>query len=101
MQNRRSFIKNTISIAGAAGLAGIAGTATGASSTRTAFVFDAMGEIRDVYTPELLDEMLGSGLNAITKTMCDPKTFGRQALDVALEGIAVLMHGSMRMIRRS
>jgi membrane dipeptidase len=87
MQNRRAFIKNTISIAGAAGLTGIAGTAASASSTQSAFVFDAMGEIREVYTPELLDEMLGSGLNAITKTMCDPKTFGRQALDVALEGI--------------
>lgn len=28
--------------------------------------------------------MLDSGLNAITKTMCDPKTFEREALDVAL-----------------
>ncbi len=87
MQNRRTFIKNSMSIAGAVTLTGIAGNAAGASSTQSALVFDAMGEIREVYDPALLDEMLASGLNAITKTMCDPKTFGRHALDVALEGI--------------
>lgn len=58
-----------------------------AASTQSVLVFDAMGEIREVYDEALLQEMLDSGLNAITKTMCDPKTFEREALDVALEGI--------------
>jgi membrane dipeptidase len=85
MHSRRTFVKNSIAAAGALGLGGLPGTAQ--SSTRSALVFDAMGEIRDVYTPELLGEMLDSGINAITKTMCDPKTFEREALDAALDGI--------------
>ena len=63
------------------------GLARAASSPQSAFVFDAMGEIREVYDEALLNEMIGSGLNAITKTMCDPKTFELEALEVALEGI--------------
>jgi len=73
--------------ASALGATSLAGTAMAASSTQSAMVFDAMGEIREVYDSALLQEMLDSGLNAITKTMCDPKTFQREALDVALEGI--------------
>lgn len=84
MHNRRTFIKNTIAAAGATSLPGLA---IGAESTRSVLVFDAMGEIREVYDQALLGEMLDSGLNAITKTMCDPKTFEREALNVALEGI--------------
>ena len=87
MQNRRAFLKNTAAAAGVAGLAGWSGPLSAAASTRSALVFDAMGEIREVYDRALLGEMLDSGLNAITKTMCDPKTFEREALNVALEGI--------------
>lgn len=87
MQDRRTFLKQGIAAAAALGAGGLATDARAAASTRSALVFDAMGEIREVYTPELLDEMLGSGLNAITKTMCDPKTFEREALDAALDGI--------------
>lgn len=50
-------------------------------------VFDAMGEIRDVYTPELLEQILASGLNAITVTICDPKTFEYEAMQAALDGV--------------
>jgi len=73
--------------AGVVGAAGWSGISLAAESTRSVLVFDAMGEIRDVYDKALLGEMLDSGLNAITKTMCDPKTFEREALNVALEGI--------------
>lgn len=85
MQNRRHFLKQAGAAIGAMTMAGASGPA--AASTRSALVFDAMGEIREVYGPDLLGEMIDSGINAITKTMCDPKTFERQALDVALEGI--------------
>jgi membrane dipeptidase len=84
MQDRRTFIKSTAVIAG---VFGAAGRLSAAESTRSVLVFDAMGEIRDVYDKSLLGEMLDSGLNAITKTMCDPKTFERDALNVAMEGI--------------
>jgi len=83
--NRRSFLQH--SIAAAAGAAGLPGAAFSASSPQSVLVFDAMGEIREVYTPELLAEMLASGLDAITKTMCDPKTFEREAFDAAVQGI--------------
>lgn len=86
MQDRRTFIKGSLAAAGAVGLSGLSTTAQ-AASTQSVLVFDAMGEIREVYGPDLLKEMIDSGLNAITKTMCDPKTFEQEAMDVALEGI--------------
>jgi membrane dipeptidase len=86
MQDRREFIKHSLAAAGAIGFGGAAQTAL-AASTQSVLVFDAMGEIRDVYGPDLLQDMIDSGINAITKTMCDPKTFEQEAMDVALEGI--------------
>lgn len=86
MADRRTFLKQTLAVAGAAGF-GSYGSSALAANTRSALVFDAMGEIREVYDRALLGEMIDSGLNAITKTMCDPKTFEREALDAALEGI--------------
>ena len=86
MPDRRAFIKRAIATTGAVGFSGIAGIAA-AATPQSALVFDAMGEIREVYGPDLLQEMIDSGLNGITKTMCDPKTFEQEALDVALEGI--------------
>ena len=58
-----------------------------ASTPQTALLFDAMGEIRDVYGPALIGEILGSGLNAITVTLCDPKTYEQAAVDAAVDGI--------------
>ncbi len=85
MHDRRTFIKQSLAAAGAVGFGGT--RAFAAASPQSVLVFDAMGEIREVYGPELLAEMLDSGLDAITKTMCDPKTFEREALDAALAGI--------------
>jgi len=84
MQTRRSFIK---SAAAAAVAMSTARPSLAAETTRSVLVFDAMGEIREVYDQALLAEMLDSGLNAITKTMCDPKTFEDEAFDAALKGI--------------
>jgi len=34
---------------------------------------DAMGEIRPTYGPELIGQILDSGVNSVTVTLCDPK----------------------------
>ena len=52
-----------------------------------ATIFDAMGEVRNVYSKELLKQMLKSGLNGITVTLCDPKTFEQEATQAAMDGI--------------
>jgi membrane dipeptidase len=43
-------------------------------------VFDALGEIRTLYTPELIDQILASGTRAISITLTDPKVAPDQAL---------------------
>jgi membrane dipeptidase len=86
VQTRRDFLR-------AAGGAAVLLTAGGVpplfakSTPQSALVLDAMGEIRDVYSPELISEILGSGLNGITLTLCDPKTYEREAWDAAMDGI--------------
>ena len=68
-------------------LPGISGPVKQNSTPQTALIFDAMGEIRDIYTPELIKKILSSGLDAIAVTLCDPKTFEHEATEVANEGI--------------
>lgn len=87
MQDRRTFLKQALAAAGTVGLASSARIALAQASTQASLVFDAMGEIREVYDQDLLHQMIDSGINAITKTMCDPKTFETEAYDVAVEGI--------------
>ncbi len=97
---RRRFVA---SIAAAA-----AGTATGvvplldASAQRTSplprgatiprqpsdrLIIDAMGELRMEYTDEILSAMLGSGMDAITITLCDPKPEGDEAFALAVDSL--------------
>ena len=52
-----------------------------------ALVMDAMGELRPEYDAELIREMLASGLDSITITLCDPKPEGAQALELALDSL--------------
>ena len=85
MKNRREFLKQTA--AGGFLLASGLPLGTRAAGRDAPVIFDAMGEIREVYDAALLGEMIDSGLCAITKTMCDPKTYEGEAFDVALEGI--------------
>jgi len=40
---------------------------------RNAMVFDAMGEIRDTYTDELIEEILAAGMRAISVTCGNPR----------------------------
>ena len=91
MVDRRTLIKTAGAGALLSGVPALRLVGGGAgqdpSSPRDCVVFDAMGELRDVYTPELLREMLASGLNAITVTLCDPKTFEDGARRAALDGV--------------
>ncbi|NJD18107.1 MAG: twin-arginine translocation signal domain-containing protein [Gemmatimonadetes bacterium] len=52
-----------------------------------ALIFDAMGELRPEYDAALMREMLASGLDAITVTLCDPKPVGAEALELAVDGL--------------
>ena len=87
MMTRREFSRGMT--AGAAVLAaGVAGnSAVAATPTQKALVLDAMGEIRDTYTDDLVREMLDAGMNSVTVTLCDPKSFEQQAYDWAIDGV--------------
>jgi len=55
-----------------------------------ALIWDAMGELREEYDAALLRDMLGSGMDAITITLCDPKPEGAEALELAIDSL--LLH---------
>lgn len=86
MLNRREFTCGAAAAAVAIG-ASSSGLAAGRSPTQKALIIDAMGEIRAVYTDSLVREMIDSGLNSITVTLCDPKSYGMQAYDWGIAGI--------------
>ena len=52
-----------------------------------ALIFDAMGELRPEYDAALIREMLASGMDAITVTLCDPKPVGAEGLELAVDGL--------------
>ncbi len=52
-----------------------------------ALIMDAMGELRTVYDSALVREMLGSGMDSITITLCDPKPVGAEALELAVDSL--------------
>ena len=57
------------------------------SSTQDVLVIDAMGEIREAYTDDLIGEMIEAGMNSVTVTLCDPKSFEQQAYQWAINGV--------------
>ena len=85
MINRRQF--NFATAAGAITLGSAPVRTLANTPTQDVFVFDAMGEIRAVYTDELCGEMIDSGLNAVTVTLCDPKSYETEAYEWAMAGI--------------
>jgi membrane dipeptidase len=103
--DRRSFIRNTTTSALALSLAGTRPAGTLAASSPTprpgarsaaaaagrrnpdALIMDAMGELRPIYEPPLVREMLASGMDSITVTLCDPKPVGAEQLEVAVNGL--------------
>jgi len=52
-----------------------------------ALIMDAMGELRPEYDAALIGEMLASGMDGITVTLCDPKPVGAEALELAVDGL--------------
>jgi membrane dipeptidase len=52
-----------------------------------ALIWDAMGELREEYDETLIRAMLGSGMDAITITLCDPKPEGAEALELAVDSL--------------
>jgi membrane dipeptidase len=52
-----------------------------------ALIWDAMGELREEYDAALLRDILGSGMDAITITLCDPKPEGAEALELAIDSL--------------
>jgi membrane dipeptidase len=50
---------------------------------------DAMGELRPEYDASLIQEMLASGIDSITVTLCDPKPVGAEALELAVDGLHI------------
>ena len=88
--DRRAFIKTTTASAVAmhvvpAKLA--SGEVTPRAHDPHALIMDAMGELRPIYEPPLVNEMLASGTDAITVTLCDPKAEGAEALELAVDGL--------------
>ncbi|MDH4072242.1 MAG: dipeptidase [Gammaproteobacteria bacterium] len=84
MLTRRQF---TLGAASAVTLGATPLASNAASPTQTALVIDAMGEVREVYTDELCREMIDSGINSITVTLCDPKSYEQQAYEWAIDGV--------------
>lgn len=83
--NRRLFIKQTS--AAATGLA-IIPNILQAQETSQGLVFDAMGEIRTIYTMDLVNLILASGTRAIAITLTDPKLYGHESFDKLLGDLA-------------
>ncbi len=81
--NRRQFVIGGTAI-GAAMLAGKAAVAAAADRPLT---FDAMGEVRPEYDAALVRAMHASGLDAITITLCDPKSYEQAAYEEAVAAV--------------
>lgn len=50
-------------------------------------IMDAMGELRMEYEPAIIRDMLASGMDSITITLCDPKPEGAEALELAVDSL--------------
>ncbi len=94
--DRRQFVCATAASAMAAHVAPLSAPAvsfaneikaTEGPSDPRALIMDAMGELRPIYEPPLVGEMLASGTDAITVTLCDPKPETGVPLDLAVDGL--------------
>ena len=86
--NRRAFVRQTGTVALAAQFAAReVRAAPSAARNPRALIMDAMGELRPIYDRSLVRQMLASGTDAITVTLCDPKAVGAEALALAIDGL--------------
>jgi membrane dipeptidase len=83
--NRRVFIRNASTTVAAMHL-GVR-PPTIVQKRPDVLIWDAMGELREEYDAALLRDMLGSGMDAITITLCDPKPEGAEALELAVDSL--------------
>jgi membrane dipeptidase len=87
IMKRRAFLKHS-ALATAAVHIGSRQPKGSASTQRTdRLVWDAMGELREEYDAALIRDMLTSGMDAITVTLCDPKPEGAEALELAVDSL--------------
>ncbi len=84
--NRRVFIRSASTSVAAMHL-GVRSGKMPAPQRPDALIWDAMGELREEYDATLLRDMLGSGMDAITITLCDPKPEGAEALELAIDSL--------------
>jgi membrane dipeptidase len=87
MHSRRSFLHAVAATAMAARVRAQAARTAPASGRPSALVMDAMGELRMEYEDALVRDMLASGLDSITITLCDPKPEGAEALELAIDSL--------------
>jgi membrane dipeptidase len=87
--SRRSFL-TSVAAAACMPRPSASARAVAVSARPEALVMDAMGELRPEYEDALVREMLASGMDAITVTLCDPKPEGAEALERATD--ALLLH---------
>lgn len=88
MLTRRQFTLSAATSAVTIGTGGLGLSALAAGTpTQDALVIDAMGEIRAVYTDSLVREMIDSGINSVTVTLCDPKSFEAEAYEWGISGV--------------
>ena len=93
--HRRTFLKTAAASALAAPLTAESVPAPAATTPDSeggmpnprALVMDAMGELRSIYEPPLVRQMLASGTDSITVTLCDPKPVGAEGLELAVDGL--------------
>jgi len=86
MISRRQFTQGASAGALTMSTTGLSAFAAG-TPTQEALIIDAMGEIREIYTDDLCREMIDSGLNSVTVTLCDPKSFEAEAYEWGMDGV--------------
>lgn len=87
--HRRTFLQSAAVSAAALHLGAPAAAAHAwrQQMRRDALVWDAMGELRIEYEDSVIRDMLASGMDAITITLCDPKPEGAEALELAVDSL--------------
>lgn len=88
MIDRRNFLMGAAALPLAASLPNLAyAESTGKPWNGETLIFDAMGEIRDIYDNSLVEEILAAGTRSICITLCDPKVQEQEAYDLTMEWI--------------
>lgn len=85
--SRRRFLAGASAVC-VGGLGFLDRRASAQAPQRPPLVFDAMAEIRTVYTPELIRRILASGTGAVTITLTDPKLYGDESYHALIADLA-------------